>query len=302
MLSQDHNSNLYFSYVKYLKLNDLAFLQAMEACAYCYFFQCCSDISHSYAEILHSLSKCRQVPGKSAQECFDRVNGSFQTPPQPLPRSRGNRSNLSPISNFSLSGSKPIQRPIPLAKKLSSRKKNLVAQKTARHLLRKHCVNDQNREVDHFSVLETSPTTLAVELPEASSPIPLNCLSSPLGFFQKCSGGSSSAHKKMLSRFKPLAQAHQPSPEVLKRIKNMALHEKYIDQLHTRDARREYVASSSAAARVSKNEGEMKTGVLKAAKTALMSEAKEFISHFQHLRANPHGKTDTDDEVEEEDE
>jgi len=83
----------------------------------------------------------------------------------------------------------------------------------------------------------------------------------------------------------------------------MALHEKFIDQLHTRDARRKNVASSSAAARVSKNEGGMKTGVVKAAKTALISEAKEFISHFQHMRANTHGKTDTnDDEEEEEDE
>ena len=163
-------------------------------------------------------------------------------------------------------------------------------------------MNDQTQEVDHFSVLGTSRTPLAVELPVASSPISPDCLSSPPGFLHKCSGGSSSAHKKMLSRFKPLAQANQPSPEVLKRIKNMALHEKYIDQLHNRDARRKYVASSSAADRVSKNEGEKQTGALKAAKTALMSEAKEFISHFQHLRANPHGKTDTDDEVEEEDE
>ena len=43
--------------------------------------------------------------------------------------------------------------------------------------------------------------------------------------------------------------------------------------------------------------------LLKAVKTSLISEAKEFISHFQHMRANTHGKTDTnDDEEEEEDE
>ncbi|ONK67536.1 uncharacterized protein A4U43_C05F1060 [Asparagus officinalis] len=233
----------------------------------------------------------KMVPGKSAQDCFDRVNSSFDTPPQPQPRSRAIKSKLSPISNFSLSCSKPIQNPSQPVKKLSSRKKSLVAQKTVRHFLKKHSEKDQNHQVDHFSVLETSPDALVVDLLEINSHIDPTCPLSPPNFLQKCSGGLSSGHQKMLSRFKP----NNPSPEVLKRVKNVALHEKYIDQLHNRDARRK-----SVAARVCKNVDEVKIGGLKAAKTALMSEAREFISQFQHMRANCQCDADIDDDDDEE--
>lgn len=181
---------------------------------------------------------------------------------------------------------------MPLVKKLSSRtRRNLVAQKTARHLLKKHCINDQKHEADHFSALETSLNAHSVDFLETSSPISPN-------FLTKCSGGSSSAHQRMLSRFKPFAQGRDPSPAVLKRVKNVALHEKYIDQLHNRDARRGNVA----AARVGKNEGKPKTDGLTDAKTALMSKAREFISHFQQMRANCRVDDDTEDDDEEEDE
>lgn len=240
--------------------------------------------------------KSSQVPGKSSQECFDRVNGSLDTPPQPQPRSRANRSNLSPVANFSLPGSKHIEHPIPPGKKLGSRKKNLVTQKTVRHLLKKHCVNDRNHEADYFSILETSPTALSVDIPKTISPVSPGSLSSP-SFLRKCSGGRLSAHQKVLSRVKSLSQASNPSPEVLKRIKNVALHEKYIDQLHNRDARRKYTA-----ARAGKNEGALKIVGLTAARTALMSEAREFISHFQHMQANCQGDGDTEEDKEEEEE
>ncbi|KAG6495196.1 hypothetical protein ZIOFF_042988 [Zingiber officinale] len=56
------------------------------------------------------------------------------------------------------------------------------------------------------------------------------------GFLMKCSERSSSAHKRPLSRFK--TNDVDPNPEVLKRIKNVALHERYIDHLHCIEARR----------------------------------------------------------------
>lgn len=213
----------------------------------------------------------RMVPGKSAQECFDRVNNSLSTPPHPQPRSKAKKSHcMSPIASFSLTDNKPIIPPNTTVRKSSNKKKSLVAQKTVRHLLRKHTADDQNQEADYFSVLETSPVQLVMLSPDANSTI-----ISPQGI-------SSCSHNKRLSRF---AKSNDPSPVVLKKIKNMALHEKYIDQLHNREARRKYDACSS---RVVKGEAEVddKSGIVKAAKSALISEAQEVIVQFKQSQAN----------------
>ncbi|KAG1371215.1 hypothetical protein COCNU_16G003090 [Cocos nucifera] len=239
------------------------------------------------------------VPGKTAQECFNRIHADLATPTQPQPRSRANRLNFSPVGSLTLSGSKMKELLETKIKRVRSRKqKSLIAQKTARHLLRKHCLTDRSQEADHFSNLETSPNSLHLELPEIMSPETPDCIRNPSSFLQKCNERSSSSHRKMLSRFN--TSEADPSPEVLKQIKNITLHERYIDHLHCRDARRRTCTKTAnpIADRCKKTSSELGIGALKAARTALISEAKECISHFQQMQANSfdnHESFDTED-------
>lgn len=91
-----------------------------------------------------------------------------------------------------------------------------------------------------------------------------------------------------------------PSPEVLKRIKNVALHEKYIDQLHCREAKRRTHAKGKFISPLSNKD---EAGViLKAARNALISEASNAIGQFKHMQANPTDdyaefESGTDDDV-----
>ncbi|XP_029120777.2 uncharacterized protein [Elaeis guineensis] len=239
----------------------------------------------------------KMVPGKSAQECFNRIHADLATPTQPQPRSRANRLNLSPVGIFTLSDSKSTELMKTKVKRVRSSKQNiLVAQKTARHLMRKHCLVDRSQEADHFLILETSPYLLPQEHPEINSP---DCIIKPSSCLQKCSERSSSSHKKMLSRFK--TRQADPSPEVLKQIKNIALHEKYIDHLHCRDARRRTFAktANSDADWCTKTNTELEIGALKAARTSLISEVRDHINHFRQIQANlldNHESFDTDDD------
>ncbi|KAG1338605.1 hypothetical protein COCNU_04G009110 [Cocos nucifera] len=239
----------------------------------------------------------KMVPGKSAQECFNRTHADLATPTQPQPHSRANRLNLSPVGIFTLSDGKSTELIKTKVKRVRSSKRNiLVAQKTARHLIWKHCLIDRSQEADHFSILESSPYLLPLELPEINSP---DCVVNPSSCHEKCNKRSSSSHKKMVSRFK--TGQVDPSPEVLKQIKKIALHEKYIDHLHCRDARRRTCAktANSDADWCNKTNTELEIGALKAARTALISEARDHISHFQQMQANlsdNHESFDTDDD------
>lgn len=240
-----------------------------------------------------------QVPGKSAQECFDRVHADLATPPQSHPVSRATKLDQTPIADFTLSSSiaalgcnkTNAKRP------RRGKQKILFAQKAVRHLLRKHQVIDRSKEADLFSVLETSPTALIMDFPEVKTPATPQCVPTPVGFLKRCSERSLSARKGTHSRFRPPDQANYMSPEVLKPIKNMVLHEKYINQLHCREARRRTLAkaTSSSAARDSRNVTSLKPD-LRAARTALLSEAKDAVTHFQHLQADPFGDHIDDDD------
>ncbi|XP_008796203.2 LOW QUALITY PROTEIN: uncharacterized protein LOC103711723 [Phoenix dactylifera] len=223
----------------------------------------------------------KMVPGKTAQECFNRIHADLGTPTQPQPRSRANKLNFSPVGSFTSSGSKMKELMVTKMRRVrSSKQKSLIARKTARHLLRKHCLTDRSQEADHFSNFETSPNS------EIMSPETTDCITNPSIFLQNCNERSSSSHKRMLSRFRT-SQA-DPSPEVLKQIKNIALHEKYIDHLHCRDARRRTCTKTAipVADRCKKTTSKLEIGALKAARTALISEARDYISHFQQMQAN----------------
>ncbi|XP_042426734.1 uncharacterized protein LOC122014548 isoform X2 [Zingiber officinale] len=194
----------------------------------------------------------KMVPEKSAQECFDRIHANFATPPQHQPRSRAKKADLSPIVHFTF-GDKPLDdTKLKIKKARRSKRRTLAAQKTVRHLLRKHQLADQ--------------TT---------------------GFLMKCSERSSSAHKRPLSRFK--TNAVDPSPEVLKRIKNVALHERYIDHLHCIEARRRrtyHGKENHVVSCINMNDTRPQSGVIKAAMATLMTEAQAVIGHFQDRQVN----------------
>ncbi|RLM97773.1 hypothetical protein C2845_PM06G20560 [Panicum miliaceum] len=225
------------------------------------------------------------VPGRSAKDCFNRIHADLSTPTPIAPRPRTSKTTFSPIGNFSLSDPKlPNLLESTVGRQRTAKQKSLATQKTVRHLLQKHCLIDQAQESDHFSLFETSPSAFQLNIPSEYSPrTPESYLNSvSLG---KCSG-SLSARKRPFSRLR--AERAEPSPAVLKPIKNVILHEKYVDQLSRREGtkrpRKRTLGSKGAdsATTLSRQEA----GGLKAAKNALISEATDFISQFKKLQAN----------------
>ncbi|KAI0530770.1 hypothetical protein KFK09_000318 [Dendrobium nobile] len=230
----------------------------------------------------------RMVPGKSAQECFDKIHASIATPLSSQPRPRTKNQIPSPITNFNFSANiLPRVPEIEAGRLRRCRAKKLAAQKTVRLLLRKHRLTDLTKPADHFSLLESSPIKIAVNALNTTSTSPLLSQQSVEKF---------SANSKMLSRFKLLTSPDGPSPQVLKQIKNRALHDRYIDQLHHREARRVKLAKKSEVEDLGNRKcfSKPERGALKAARSALISDAKSFIHHFQHSVANPMDEFDAD--------
>lgn len=241
-----------------------------------------------------------QVPGKSAQDCFDKIHSDHITPPQSLPRSRVKRTNSSPLECFSLSASKLLN-PCGLnVKRLSCNKqKSHLGQRTVRELLQKQNRMDQDYEADLFSVLEPNmnPSTLDSQLNVVfSTP---EHLQEKQGSLQKCHERSS-GNKRPLSRFSSSCGMDLVSPPVLKQVKNRALHEKYIDQLHFREAKRKAASARTGKSIMGKeNRGKInvqKMDVVRAAKNALVSDVRDAIIQLQHLQANGLGNSDFDDD------
>ncbi|KAF9608042.1 hypothetical protein IFM89_005192 [Coptis chinensis] len=69
-----------------------------------------------------------------------------------------------------------------------------------------------------------------------------------------------------LSRFRGTSKAPLESPAVLKQIKNLAFHEKYIDRLHSRDARRVAGGRQCTAIKEDREENVQRMDVIKAVK------------------------------------
>ncbi|KAK9134189.1 hypothetical protein Syun_013519 [Stephania yunnanensis] len=225
------------------------------------------------------------VPGKSAQECFDRVHSSFPTPPQRPPRSRAKKIDSSP----SLSGSKLLE-PIDLLPKRLKRKKEkrYVVQKTARYLLQKHSIRDQGYEADLFSIFESTTNSSTQALAQTKMLSTPDCSYKRHGFLQQCPERSLSSNKrKPLSRLNNSSETPLASPPVLKPVKNWKLHEKYIDQLHRREAARRVEGRNYSNINKDANLNPiLKTGIVQAAKENLVSDAKDIIYKFQDLKAN----------------
>ncbi|KAF8719653.1 hypothetical protein HU200_024396 [Digitaria exilis] len=224
------------------------------------------------------------VPGRSAEDCFNRIHADLSTPTPVAPRPRRSKTTFSPIGNFSLSDSKlPDLLEVTAGRQRTAKQKSLAAQRTVRHLLQKHCLIDQAQEADHFSLFETSPSALQLNISFEDSPgTPESYLNS--GSLGK--SGSLSARKKQFSKLR--AERAEPSPAVLEPIKNVILHEKYVDQLSrwevTKKPRKR--TPGSKAVDSGKTLSRQQAGGLKAAKTALISEATDFINLFKKLQAN----------------
>lgn len=228
-----------------------------------------------------------QVPGKNAQECFNRIQSNFATPPSIPPKTRLNKGSQmdSPFKKINLlePNSPKDQTCAQPNRRVSKQKKTRDARKTLRHLLKKQRLVDQVQDADYFSQFEASPVNLPsdVKLPSEFS----------------CKERLNSDLEKNL---KPDLSQEQldPSPAVLKQVKNMEMHEKYIDHLHCVDARRK------ACVRACGNKGKevdlgTQAGGLRDAKTALVSEAQDYIGCYKKLQADPFGDCALSDDDEE---
>ncbi|CAK9177968.1 unnamed protein product [Ilex paraguariensis] len=226
----------------------------------------------------------RLVPGKSAQDCFDKIHSDHLTALQPRSRTKKTKS-----SSLSPSASKLLDcTEYKIKKARYSKWKIHLAQKTVRELLQKQCQSNQDYEADLFSVLEpTINPSVGVFQQGIALCTPERDLQKP--GLKRCQGRSSSAHKKHLSRFSGSSGATLVSPPILKQIKNKALHEKYIDLLHCREAKRKAAVARAAKSQGQENRNEshvQKMDATKAAKNALVFDATDAINQFRHLQAN----------------
>ncbi|KAL2937952.1 Mis18-binding protein 1 [Bienertia sinuspersici] len=221
----------------------------------------------------------KMVPGKSSQECFDKVHSENQTPLYTKPSSKAKK--ISPFSGIKLFNSAKKK-----SEKTSKTKcKSHVGRKTVRHLLQKYCHVNQDSETDLFSILEPSVNPSV----EDFTLTPKHLMRIPDSSSKSCNGVSS-GHKKCLSRLSGKGESPLSSPPVLKKVKNLVLHEKYIDQLHTRDHKRKVAFSRCMkSAQYQKNSQENSfhlKDIIKTAKEALVSEAKDVINKYRHSQAN----------------
>ncbi|KAK6923222.1 hypothetical protein RJ641_011526 [Dillenia turbinata] len=239
----------------------------------------------------------KMVPGKSAKDCFDKFHSNHPTPPQPQPRSRAKVKSFPLVSEFSLSASKLLK---PTEPKARRPKRSHLGQKTLRNLVKMHFNLDQDSEVDMFSVLEPAANQFSQAPKERMMVSTPECKLGQRMVLQICDSRSSSGHKKHLLRFNSSFGAAVVSPPVLKPIRNIQLHEKYVDLLHCREAKRR---AASKVERLNSRKVNSRdcpisnTNMVKAAKNALVSEARDAISQFQHLQANViNSSSDLDDD------
>ncbi|XP_051121911.1 uncharacterized protein LOC127245197 [Andrographis paniculata] len=232
----------------------------------------------------------RMVPGKSAEECFNKIHSDHLTPSQQH-RIRSRVKKTKPLSPVLFSASKVLCPPAETKakkNKCSQRRKKLRAQKTVRQLLHKQQKEDKNHKADFFAVLEdTSPLDFKYSSVFASPS------EKGSGILARCQERSSSASKKQQSRINGAQKSAFLSPPVLKQIKNRALHEKYIDQLHTRDAKRKAESLRNSKCSRGNDDSDSKLKSIKSAKDMLIFNAQDA---FNCLRRLPESTDDDDDD------
>ncbi|EYU30479.1 hypothetical protein MIMGU_mgv1a005569mg [Erythranthe guttata] len=247
---------------------------------------CSENVEKRVTRSSNRTNTIKSVPGKSANECFDRIHLDHLTPIQPKKRSRPNKKKEQ--SPLAFSASKLLSPAKINIKKLRSRKRTFLAQKTVRQILQKQQNEDQDYEADLFDILESTTVEPSLDFIQEGT----SSFASPTP-----NQGSKHQYSRLNSSKK--AAAAFVSPPVLKQIKNKALHEKYIDQLHCREAKRK--AESLRVAKwvegkndKSKSRLEMNFSV-KAAKDALVLDAQDAISQLRRIQSCTNDDTDDDD-------
>ncbi|KAL4186427.1 hypothetical protein AMTRI_Chr09g14080 [Amborella trichopoda] len=221
------------------------------------------------------------VPGKSAQECFDRIHSVLPTPSLSRPRSTISGKSVTKMGSLTPYKDKVLLPAGHKPNRTSSGKRSLLARKTVRHLLRKHSRVEQGHEVDLFALIEGSDSPLC------SLPPTPDCLYKPSTFLQSNQKVHPVLHSKPLSEIKNIqVQQGLMSPEVLKQVKNLALHEKYIDQLHSREMKRNMGSRNSS---IGNNVGGdlQDRGVFKVARTALVTETMDVLKKLESNETSP---------------
>ncbi|KAJ1394280.1 hypothetical protein SESBI_34383 [Sesbania bispinosa] len=252
-----------------------------------------------------NVSKLLRIAMYEWLDCFERIHHDLKKPPQSQTRSRAKTiKSSSPLHQFSISASKllkPIDKSKTVRRSNFLKQKNCITQKSIEKLLQRHLKVDQDHEGDIFSVFEPNIdfSTNAVQ--------PSQVFSTPKqqkenkGLLQSCTGtSSSSSHKKPLSRFSGSSVPDLVSPPVLKQVKNRVQHEKYINQLRYREAKRRAASARSKMPMTGQIIGEgsniQKRDAVKAAKIALVSEVRDAISKFQLSQVNFIGNSSSSDE------
>ncbi|CAH9139188.1 unnamed protein product [Cuscuta epithymum] len=223
----------------------------------------------------------KMVPGKSAQECFDRIHSDHMTPPQPCQRSRAKQATSLPLS--SLSSSKLLQPANP-------KPKRHISKKALREMLNKQCkVDNHTIEKDLYSLLEEESTkTTDYHLLTSSS-------SEVLTPEMKLDRSSNFARLSNLAG----TTTTLFSPPVLKPIKNKALHDRYIDQLLCREAKRKAAFIRKSKHNQVKDEVDQQkvdAKTIQAAKSALIFDARDAIQQFKNVQINQFGDASSDGE------
>ncbi|KAL0382081.1 UNVERIFIED_CONTAM: hypothetical protein Scaly_0495400 [Sesamum calycinum] len=225
----------------------------------------------------------KMVPGKSAEECFDRIQSDLLTPSQPRTRSRAKK-NLSPLS---FSASKLLSPAEMKTKRLrSTRRKTLLAQKTVRQLLQKQQNENQDHEADLFAVLEPTMDSSSLNFQAATlftSPVPKK----GSGVLTRC---------RETSRLNSSQKAAFASPPVLK-IKNKALHEKIHRSATLQGCQEKAESLRNAKCIQDKRSTDLKVNSVRVAKDALVLDAQDAIHQLRSLQASTNDNLDDDDNI-----
>ncbi|KAG6544472.1 hypothetical protein Mapa_014110 [Marchantia paleacea] len=204
------------------------------------------------ADFWYHISK--RVPGRTAEECFNKFYAGHPTPPaaQRSKRQTGNAAEDAADDDALCK---------PKGKAAGGKQRLLEAHRTIRNILRKQQVDDEEYEADAFVALERPDVVESLNPEEAEgaamlkvtgvptctpAPVVSETKSSNKRFDNSVTGGlpSDKENRNMNAlgsgkgRILVGSPAQLCSPEVLKKLKDPTHLDKYIDHLHQRHSRR----------------------------------------------------------------
>ncbi|CAM6083663.1 unnamed protein product [Calypogeia fissa] len=185
------------------------------------------------AKFWHFISK--QVPGRSAEVCFDKFYSEHPTP---------QRKCLKEVYC-------PASLPRPTKTKVTGSRRLVEAHRTVRNILRRQQIDDEDYKADAFAALEPPDVVHSVSAVSNETDLKL-CLNRSLpGSMENSTTHCPGLNKenRKLKRVGPsrefgIGQSQVSSPEILKEVKDPLMLDKYIDHLHQRRSRRTGIKSA----------------------------------------------------------